>query len=51
PDGLDPAFRSAAHERIRLSDMTLPHAFARVLLVEQLYRAWSINANHPYHRE
>ncbi|HPW06263.1 MAG TPA: 23S rRNA (pseudouridine(1915)-N(3))-methyltransferase RlmH [Burkholderiaceae bacterium] len=51
PDGLDPAFRKAAHERIRLSDMTLPHAFARVLLIEQLYRAWSINANHPYHRE
>lgn len=51
PDGLEPAFRQAAHERIRLSDLTLPHAFARVLLVEQLYRAWSINANHPYHRE
>lgn len=51
PDGLEPAFRQAAHERIRLSDMTLPHAMARVLLVEQLYRAWSINANHPYHRE
>jgi 23S rRNA (pseudouridine1915-N3)-methyltransferase len=51
PDGLDPAFRQAAHERIRLSDLTLPHAFARVLLIEQLYRAWSINANHPYHRE
>ena len=51
PDGIDPAFRHAAHERIRLSDMTLPHAFARVLLIEQLYRAWSINANHPYHRE
>ena len=51
PDGLDPAFKQAAHERIRLSDLTLPHAFARVLLIEQLYRAWSINANHPYHRE
>ena len=51
PDGLDPAFKAAAHERIRLSDLTLPHAFARVLLIEQLYRAWSINANHPYHRE
>ncbi|MCA3237291.1 MAG: 23S rRNA (pseudouridine(1915)-N(3))-methyltransferase RlmH [Curvibacter sp.] len=51
PDGLEPDFRQAAHERIRLSDLTLPHAFARVLLVEQLYRAWSINANHPYHRE
>ena len=51
PDGLDPVFKAAAHERIRLSDMTLPHAMARVLLVEQLYRAWSVNAGHPYHRE
>ena len=51
PDGLDPAFRQAAHERIRLSDLTLPHAMVRVLLIEQLYRAWSINAGHPYHRE
>jgi 23S rRNA (pseudouridine1915-N3)-methyltransferase len=51
PDGLDPAFKQAAHERIRISDLTLPHAMVRVLLVEQLYRAWSINANHPYHRE
>jgi 23S rRNA (pseudouridine1915-N3)-methyltransferase len=51
PDGLDPAFRQAAYERIRLSDLTLPHAMVRVLLIEQLYRAWSINANHPYHRE
>jgi len=51
PDGLEPAFRQAAHERIRLSDLTLPHAMARVLLVEQLYRAWSVNAGHPYHRE
>ncbi len=51
PDGIEPAFRQSAHERIRLSDLTLPHAFARVLLIEQLYRAWSINANHPYHRE
>jgi 23S rRNA (pseudouridine1915-N3)-methyltransferase len=51
PDGLDPAFRAAAHQRVRLSDLTLPHAMVRVLLIEQLYRAWSINANHPYHRE
>ena len=51
PDGLDPAFRQAAHERIRLSDLTLPHALVRVLLIEQIYRAWSINAKHPYHRE
>ena len=51
PDGIEPAFRNAAHERIRLSDLTLPHAFARVLLIEQLYRAWSVNAGNPYHRE
>jgi 23S rRNA (pseudouridine1915-N3)-methyltransferase len=51
PDGLDPEFKRAADERIRLSDLTLPHAMVRVLLVEQLYRAWSINAGHPYHRE
>lgn len=51
PDGLDPEFRRQAHERIRLSDLTLPHAMVRVLLIEQLYRAWSINAKHPYHRE
>jgi len=51
PDGLDPGFLRAAAERIRLSDLTLPHAMVRVLLLEQLYRAWSINANHPYHRE
>jgi 23S rRNA (pseudouridine1915-N3)-methyltransferase len=51
PDGLDPEFKRTADERIRLSDLTLPHAMVRVLLVEQLYRAWSINANHPYHRE
>ena len=50
PDGLDPAFKQAAHERIRLSDLTLAHAMVRVVLIEQLYRAWSINANHPYHR-
>jgi 23S rRNA (pseudouridine1915-N3)-methyltransferase len=51
PDGLDPDFRKTAQESIRLSDLTLPHAMVRVLLVEQLYRAWSVNAGHPYHRE
>jgi len=51
PDGLDPEFKRLAHERIRLSDLTLPHAMVRVLLIEQLYRAWSVNANHPYHRD
>lgn len=51
PDGLDQEFKRLAQERIRLSDLTLPHAMVRVLLIEQLYRAWSIRANHPYHRE
>ena len=51
PDGLDPELRRSAHERVRLSDLTLPHAMVRVLLIEQLYRAWSVNAGHPYHRE
>jgi 23S rRNA (pseudouridine1915-N3)-methyltransferase len=51
PDGLDAALQSAADERLRLSDLTLPHALARVLLVEALYRAESLNAGHPYHRE
>ena len=50
-DGIDPALKQTADEAIRLSDMTLPHALARVLLLEQLYRAWSIHAGHPYHRE
>ena len=50
-DGLDPALKATADETLRLSDLTLPHAFVRVLLAEALYRAWSITANHPYHRE
>ncbi|TAK85249.1 MAG: 23S rRNA (pseudouridine(1915)-N(3))-methyltransferase RlmH [Aquabacterium sp.] len=49
-DGLDPAFKAGADEAIRLSDLTLPHALARVLLLEQVYRAWSLLHNHPYHR-
>jgi 23S rRNA (pseudouridine1915-N3)-methyltransferase len=51
PDGLDAALRSSADESLRLSDLTLPHALARVLLAEALYRAWSVLAGHPYHRE
>ena len=51
PDGLEAGFKKTAHERLRLSDLTLPHAMVRVLLIEQLYRAWSITINHPYHRE
>jgi 23S rRNA (pseudouridine1915-N3)-methyltransferase len=49
-DGIDPQLKQTADEAIRLSDMTLPHALARVLLIEQLYRAWSLRHNHPYHR-
>jgi len=48
---LDPLFKSEARHLMRLSDMTLPHAMVRVLLIEQLYRAWSIQNAHPYHRE
>ena len=51
PDGLDPALKSNADETLRLSDLTLPHAFVRVLLAEALYRAWSLAIGHPYHRE
>jgi 23S rRNA (pseudouridine1915-N3)-methyltransferase len=51
PDGLDPALKATADETLRLSDLTLPHAFARVLLAEALYRAWSLMQGHPYHRE
>jgi 23S rRNA (pseudouridine1915-N3)-methyltransferase len=51
PDGLDPALKASADETLRLSDLTLPHAFVRVMLAEALYRAWSVNAGHPYHRE
>ena len=51
PDGLDPALKDAADEALRLSDLTLPHALVRVLLAEALYRAWSVTAGHPYHRE
>lgn len=51
PDGLDTALKAGADETLRLSDLTLPHAFVRVLLAEALYRAWSLASGHPYHRE
>jgi 23S rRNA (pseudouridine1915-N3)-methyltransferase len=50
PDGLAPELKRAARMLLRLSSMTLPHALARLVLVEQLYRAWSLLASHPYHR-
>ena len=51
PDGLDARLKATADETLRLSDLTLPHAFVRVLLAEALYRAWTVMVNHPYHRE
>jgi 23S rRNA (pseudouridine1915-N3)-methyltransferase len=49
-DGLAPELKARAEGLIRISSMTLPHGMVRVLLAEQLYRAWSITQNHPYHR-
>jgi 23S rRNA (pseudouridine1915-N3)-methyltransferase len=49
-DGLDPELKARADTLIRISSMTLPHGIVRVMLAEQLYRAWSITQNHPYHR-
>jgi 23S rRNA (pseudouridine1915-N3)-methyltransferase len=51
PDGLDPALKQGAHERLRLSSLTLPHGLARVVLAEALYRAHSLQIGHPYHRD
>ena len=51
PDGLAPSLKASADETLRLSELTLPHAFVRVLLAEALYRAWTVTINHPYHRE
>ncbi|MBE3034904.1 MAG: 23S rRNA (pseudouridine(1915)-N(3))-methyltransferase RlmH, partial [Actinobacteria bacterium] len=45
-----PALKAKARTLIRLASLTLPHGMVRVLLAEQLYRAWSITQNHPYHR-
>ncbi len=50
PEGLADEARAAAHRQWSLSPLTLPHPLVRVLLAEQLYRAWSILSNHPYHR-
>jgi len=50
PDGLSDQCLARANMRWSLSELTLPHPLVRIVLMEQLYRAWTINANHPYHR-
>ena len=50
-DGIDEELKQRAHDSIRLSSLTLPHAMARLILCEQLYRAISVVKNHPSHRE
>ena len=50
PDGLSTDCLERANMKWSLSDLTLPHPLVRILLMEQLYRAWTINQNHPYHR-
>ncbi len=51
PDGLSPQCVEVCRQRVSLGRMTMPHALVRVVLLEQLYRAWTINQGHPYHRE
>lgn len=51
PDGLDAGLKREAHEQVRISGLTLPHAMVRVMLAEALYRAHSLLQGHPYHRE
>jgi len=50
PDGLDAELKQQCQGRLRLSSLTLPHPMVRVVLSEQLYRAWAILSGHPYHR-
>jgi 23S rRNA (pseudouridine1915-N3)-methyltransferase len=50
PDGLSPQCLQRAEQRWSLGKLTLPHPLVRILLAEQLYRAWTITVNHPYHR-
>ena len=51
PDGLDPGLKASCQASLRLSSMTMPHPLVRVVLIEQIYRGWSILASHPYHRD
>ncbi len=50
PDGLSEECRSRANVQWSLSELTLPHPVVRIVLAEQIYRAWTVNQNHPYHR-
>ena len=50
PDGLSPECIKQSHLVWSLSDLTFPHALIPVLIIEQIYRVWSITQNHPYHR-
>lgn len=50
PDGLEPSLSASADQRWSLSPLTLPHPLVRILLAEQLYRAWTLLVGHPYHR-
>lgn len=50
PEGLSPEVKAMAHESWSLGKLTLPHPLVRIVVAEALYRAWSINCNHPYHR-
>tara|TARA_R110001599_G_C12222044_1_gene657386 strand:+ start:934 stop:1404 length:471 start_codon:yes stop_codon:yes gene_type:complete len=50
PDGLGDACRQRANQLWSLSALTLPHPIVRVVLAEQIYRAWTVTQNHPYHR-
>jgi 23S rRNA (pseudouridine1915-N3)-methyltransferase len=50
-DGLAPACKDRADSLWSLSALTLPHALVRVVLTEQIYRAWTLVQGHPYHRE
>jgi 23S rRNA (pseudouridine1915-N3)-methyltransferase len=50
PDGLDDACVTKADEKWSLSALTLPHPLVRIVLAEQIYRAWTLLVGHPYHR-
>ncbi|PAJ75531.1 23S rRNA (pseudouridine(1915)-N(3))-methyltransferase RlmH [Pseudoalteromonas sp. NBT06-2] len=51
PEGLAPQCIAASEQKWSLSNLTLPHPLVRIILAESLYRGWSLNTNHPYHRE